>query len=72
MLCYLNYCLKVKAVTVSVFLDLVLRDLDRLKVQKGRLDMEFQKGLGTLKVRNDIVVRSAQIRGGGCYCDLRS
>lgn len=50
--------------SVSVFKDLVNKDLEQLQLKRSRGDLTFNRGLELLKSRSDIVVRPAD-KGGG-------
>lgn len=50
--------------SLRVFRDVLLRDLDRLKVQKMKMTRELQLGLDSLCERRDLVIKPAD-KGGG-------
>lgn len=49
--------------SLRVFRDVLLRDLDRLKVQKMKMTRELQLGLDSLCERRDLVIKPAD-KGG--------
>lgn len=53
------------ATAISVFRDLVNKDLHSLQIKKNRREYTFKKGLEMLKDRDDIIVRPTDKGGGG-------
>lgn len=48
-----------EALNISVFKELVLKDIEQLKIKKSYNNMKFREGLESLKNRDDIIVRPA-------------